>query len=87
MINPGFYMHQNSKDVCIEIVKIQWRGPKKVKFKFYFWNLGYTGNPWKLLPDVQKMEIEYKDLKYWHRLTDEQLSIPRTSPGLPKVLT
>lgn len=61
----GFYMHKNAVDVFIEVVKVQYRDAKRFKIKAIVWNLGYTGNPWILLPSFQKYEIKIEDAKNW----------------------
>lgn len=63
----GYYMHKNAMDVFIEIVKVQYQDSKRFKVKTLVWNLGYTGNPWPILPSFQKYEIKREDAKNWVR--------------------
>lgn len=67
MKNRYYYKHKNCMDVCIEILKIQFRNDKKLKARVTWWNLGYTGNPWVIHHNVP-IEIQGKDLADWEEI-------------------
>lgn len=86
-MRPGFWMHENAMDVCIEIIKVQYGDQKRTKFKVRWWNLGYTGNPWLIpYPDQfarpSVLELQNKDFSKWHNIT-HKMHTPRKASGLP----
>lgn len=40
------YYHPEFQDVCIQIKKVRYRGPKYIKARIVWWNKGQTGAPW-----------------------------------------
>lgn len=82
-MRPGFWMHENGMDVCIEVKRVQYSDSKRLKLKVLWWNLGYSGNPFLIYYNEQKVEILKKDLHKWHGISGKVFQ-KRTSPGLPK---
>jgi hypothetical protein len=63
-------MHKNAMDIFIEVI----RSDPDSKF-VRWWNLGYTGNPWRM--DMEKIRIAPEDEVNWLPLTKEQANTPR----------
>lgn len=81
-MRPGFWMHENGMDVCIEVLKVQYRDSKRVILKARWWNLGYTGNPWVIFPRPETLKLKPEDLSKWHNITGKMLT-PRKASGMP----
>lgn len=80
-----FYMSQYAMDVCIEVLNVT-RGSKGItKLEVYYWNLGYTGRPWKIKLDSEEIRIHDKELDTWHHIDYDVLVQPRFMGGLPGV--
>lgn len=71
----SFYMHENCLDVCIEVLKIQYKDSKRVKLKVNWVNLGYVGKPF-ILQFNRNIEIKREDLVKWKNI-DDILYVPR----------
>lgn len=59
----GYYKHERSMDLVMEVLKTQYRDEKRIKVKVRWWNLGWTGNAWTF--GQEKLEIQVSDLKNW----------------------
>lgn len=81
-MRPGFWMHENGMDCCIEVLRIQYSDQKRVKVKARWWNLGYTGNPWLIDPKIETIELKRADLPKWHNIT-HKMHTPRKASGMP----
>lgn len=81
-LDQHHYMHKDALDVCIFVVKVQYRGQDYVRLKVDYMNLGYSGHPALILRknNFVVMEENYAD---WIHISDEDLKIVRTKPGLP----
>ncbi len=79
MIGGRIYMHKNHLDVCFKVLKRFQVTSIRSKVKGEWYNLGYTGQPWKLSHSVT---IDIKDIRNWQDITDLINNI-RTRPGLP----
>lgn len=66
-MSPGFYMHANAMDCCIEIIKVQYRDSKRIKARVRWWNLGFTGNAW-VLRFNDPIEISTSELPNWKQI-------------------
>lgn len=73
------YMHRNAMDLCIQVLKIQYRDSRRIKLKVRWWNLGYTGNPWPL--EMERIEIKTSDWLNWRPLSFEDFNTPRAHVG------
>lgn len=82
MINKGFWMHENSMDVFIEIISIKYRDNKRMKFKGRYWNLGYSGTPWLISIDLN-FTILTEDFTKWKKINFQELHTKRIRSGLP----
>lgn len=81
VMRTGFWMHENCKDVCIELLKFWQFKAGFYTLKVRWWVLGYTGNPY--YSDVQEtIEIKKEDWKKWHDITN-RMQVKRSKPGLP----
>lgn len=60
----GFYKHDKSMDLVLEVLKTSYRDAKRLKVVARLWNLGYTGKPWPM-GLKQKFEIKTSDLNNW----------------------
>lgn len=75
-------MHKNSMDVFFTAERIQFSDAKRTKYRGRWQNLGYTGNPWDVSTPAT-LTIYTDQAKDWITLTQEQVYIPRTAPGIP----
>ena len=82
-MRPGFWMHEDAMDVCIEVKRIQYSNTNKLVLKILWWNLGYSGNPFLLYYNPQTVTILRKDLHKWHGINGKFYQ-KRTAPGMPK---
>jgi hypothetical protein len=76
-----FYMHKNSMDICLEILKSHQYNinPDRYSIRGMWWNLGYTGNPW-VCHLGHRFEIH--NASEWIDVTHTMHNI-RTKPGPP----
>lgn len=72
-------MHKKFLDVCFEVHRTQYRDKKRTKYKGFWNNLGYTGNPWRI-SQLEKLEIKTEDKVNWKAIDE---TIKRTKPGMP----
>ena len=63
----GYWRHEKFMDVAFEIVYVHYESNKKAVITGFWWNLGYTGNPWCLFPDRSNITLT-KDLDKWQRV-------------------
>ena len=76
-----YIMHKNSMDVCFEVRKIQYQDSKRGILKGCWYNLGYSGHPFRLTNN-QRITIKAGDWKnFWVTIKPD---IKRNSPGIPK---
>ena len=80
---PGFYMHENAMDVCLEVISVSHSDLKRINVKARWWNLGYVGNPYCITPQIETITIDNADALKWHTLTNRQLHTARLAPGFP----
>ena len=71
MIAEGFWVHNKTMDLCIEVLEVN-----GLKLKVRWWNLGYVGDPWPI-DGTEYIEILPDGLKNWSQLTHEQMVTPR----------
>lgn len=81
-MRPGFWMHENGMDCCIEVIRVQYSDQKRIIVKARWWNLGYTGNPWLIDPRVETIKLNRQDLSKWHNITNK-MTTPRKASGMP----
>lgn len=87
MTHRGVWMHENSLDICFEVLRVQFMNHKKVIVKAICWNLGYSGNPW-IVPwgtNVNgqfTLEIKRSDLAKYSNITSK-MNNKRVKSGLP----
>lgn len=81
MIKGRFYMHKNCMDVCVRVVGNVYEGTTKLKFKGEWWNLGYAGEPFPILPS-SRVAIFKSTLPEWIDIT-AKINNVRAQPGLP----
>ncbi len=62
----GFYIHKNSMDVFIEVLKVQYRGEKYQKLKVRWYNVGFEGKFWSL-SDPQTIIVHSTHYTNWIR--------------------
>jgi DsbC/DsbD-like thiol-disulfide interchange protein len=77
-----FLMHENAMDVCIEVVDSLELKPGVLTWKVYWWNLGYSGTPFKITLNLDTIEIKASNRHRWKYIEDKMYT-PRTKPGLP----
>lgn len=70
-----FYVHERFMDVFVEVLKVQYKGPKYMKIKVHWWNYGYDGsNTWCVDNKPQVLKIDNKDWntswKYFNPVLD-----------------
>lgn len=58
-----FIKHKKWKDICLQVVKITYKGERLVRFKARFWNLGCTGKPWVIFTTPHEEELILEDFK------------------------
>jgi len=78
-----FIMHETAMDVCFELDKIQYQDSKILKLKGSWWNLGYSGKPYKIESNV-KLTINTDDWLKWKKFDYGMLTTKRTKSGMPK---
>lgn len=79
----GFYVHDNTMDVFIEVTRMPYRDAKRVRLKVRWWNFGYVGKPYLISNSEQSITIAAEDIAKWKRLTQAQMNTARTQPGAP----
>ena len=77
-----WYMHQQAKDVAIKVRKVRYACEGYCKMIVEYWNLGYTGNPWKI-DSVKNYIVKGEQYDNWIRLSEKRMHNPRRIPGLP----
>jgi hypothetical protein len=75
-------MHPRFMDVAFRVHRITYQDSKRKKVKGHWINLGYSGKPYALFPNMTTLVI--RDWPIWLRLTDEQVNTPRLQSGVPK---
>lgn len=71
-----FYVHEQSMDVFVEVLKVVYSGPRYMKIKVLWWNYGYDGtNPWCLSHHPQTIKVDNKkwisDWRWFEPLKDK----------------
>ena len=66
MFEAGNWTHQDFMDVFIEVLHVQYRGPKYYKLKVIFWNRSQTGKPWPIT-SKQTITVDKCDFNKWSR--------------------
>jgi hypothetical protein len=79
-----FYMHEYQKDVCIEVLSVEPSSKGIWDVTLHYWNLGYTGRPWKIDLKAQTVKIHDSSLDFWHHIDYDLLTSPRYVSGLPR---
>lgn len=73
MFKTGYYRHKAFKDVYIEVLPGRYIGPKYSKLKINWWNLGFTGNPWRIFSRSDKITVYKEDYKSWLKLSENDI--------------
>lgn len=68
-MEPGFYAHQNSLDMIIEVFEVK-EHKEFFDIKFYCWNKSYCGNPWRIDTEPFKAKIYKENLHCWRKYVD-----------------
>ncbi len=63
--NRGFFTHDRFMDVFIEVLRVQYRGPKYTKLKIRWWNKSQSNNPFIIDYSSYTIKILHTDLKQW----------------------
>lgn len=63
------YMHKNCLDLAVEITGQVAMGENFTGYWVKWWNLGYSGGPWKLRVSEEFFKIPNEDLKNWLDIT------------------
>lgn len=71
MKGKGFWVHENSMDMFVEVLAVYDVHPDYIKTKFRCWNKGYTGQPWMMLPKIFRGKVLKKDLPKWRRYVEQ----------------
>ena len=61
----GYWVHQNCRDMFIEVLKSYNVHTDYIKIKYRCWNKGYTNDPWMITPSIFKAKVMKKDLINW----------------------
>ena len=78
-----FYMHEFQKDTIIEVLEVLSETSQGSKLRICFWNLGYTGQPWKINVLCKDVEVWTSSYEFWHNIDYDLLTVPRFVPGMP----
>jgi hypothetical protein len=77
-----FYMHEYQTDVCIKVLGVELSSKGILKLQIEYWNLGYTGRPWKIKED--EVRVHTSSFDFWHHLDYDILVEPRYVSGVPR---
>lgn len=76
----GDWVHEDFMDVFIEVVKVQYSDPKRVKLKIHWWVLGWVGKPYRPFPGAAvTLVVQTKDIPRWKRLESRIRTVPESA--------
>jgi hypothetical protein len=76
----GDWTHEGFMDVFFQITKVQYSDAKRVKVRGHWWNLGWTGNPFKPFNEqLFTLEIKASEFPRWKRLESRIRTVPETA--------
>lgn len=78
-----FYMHKNALDIAIQVVKVRYIGHESVTLIANIFNLGYVGNPQRIMTD-KNYTIPMKEYDNYRLISEEEMLKVRTKPGRPE---
>ena len=79
-----FYMHEYQQDTIIEVLEVKSQDARAATITICYWNLGYTGRPWKLNVKQKDVLIPADSFNFWHNIDYDLLTVPRFRPGMPR---
>lgn len=82
-VEGEFYMHKQSMDVCVRVLKIMGQTEDTAQLIIENWNLGYAGRPWKINDETFALNIGRGYKLDWKRISVWQMIRPRETAGLP----
>lgn len=75
----GDWVHEKFMDVFFEVIKVQYIDAKRAKLRGFWWNLGWSGNAFKILPNAETLTIQAKDFDQWKRLESRVRTVPESA--------
>lgn len=72
-----FYKHKNQIDIVLLVQNIPFIGDDYVVIKGEWWNLGSTGNPWRMGIPFRPQKVYTSEYPLWREITEEEMRIHR----------
>lgn len=74
MINKGAWVHENFMDIFVDVIRVQYRGPKYVLCRIMWCNKGYMGTPW-IIDGPRTIKIMNEDMNKWRKVPPSWLGL------------
>lgn len=62
----GYWGHEKFMDMFCEVVA-SYSNAEVILATVYWWNKGFSGKPWQILPEMEVITINIKDFHKWHK--------------------